>query len=116
MKPKNYQCRKCGSINQITTLWSMFITPHLGWRKWLKCKHCGAKRHFQRRVFQPEMNIREELKGTYEVIAQLPDVEVEVAKKIFADIDMYMDDNYVLDISPSQYRKIKKKYKVDFLS
>ena len=68
MKPRNYQCRKCGKINQITTLFGMFITPHLGWRKWIKCEHCGAKRHFQRRIFQPEMKIREELKQTQQVV------------------------------------------------
>jgi DNA-directed RNA polymerase subunit RPC12/RpoP len=61
MKPRNYECRKCGKINQITTLFGMFITPHLGWHKWIKCKHCGAKRHFQRRVFKPEMEVRREL-------------------------------------------------------
>ena len=60
MKPRNYQCRECGKINQITTPWGMIFTPHLGWHKWLKCE-CGAKRHFQRRVFQPEMRLRDEV-------------------------------------------------------
>lgn len=60
MKPRNYQCRKCGKINQITTPWGMLFIPHLGWHKWLKCE-CGAKRHFQRRVFQPEMKLIEEV-------------------------------------------------------
>ena len=66
MKPRNYECRHCGKINKIKTPFAMFITPHLGWRKWIKCKHCGAKRHFQRRVFKPEMEIRRELELTKE--------------------------------------------------
>lgn len=85
MKPRNYQCRKCGKINQITTPWGMLFIPHMGWHKWLKCE-CGAKRHFQRRVFQPEMAIREELKGTYQVIEALE-----------SDLDKEKDE-YIRDV------------------
>lgn len=87
MKPRNYQCRKCGKINQITTLRGMLFTPHLGWHKWLKCE-CGAKRHYQRRVFQPEMNIREELKLAYETIAAL-EVDLDRAQRECDEADGY---------------------------
>ena len=77
MKPRNYQCRKCGKINQIKTPFGMFITPHLGWRKWIKCEHCGAKRHFQRRVFQPEMKLRDEVEFLQKSNAVLLDQKQE---------------------------------------
>lgn len=49
MKEIKYTCRYCGATNIITTFWRWFLTPHLGAKKWLKCKHCEAKRHFMAR-------------------------------------------------------------------
>jgi DNA-directed RNA polymerase subunit RPC12/RpoP len=44
-----YICRECGATNEITSFWKWFWTPHFGAKKWLKCKHCEAKRHFMKR-------------------------------------------------------------------
>ena len=44
-----YICKECGKTNQIVTFWTWFGTPHFGNMKWLKCKHCSAKRHFMAR-------------------------------------------------------------------
>ena len=49
MKEIKYTCRYCGKANTITTFWKWFWTPHFGSRKWIKCKHCEAKRHFMKR-------------------------------------------------------------------
>lgn len=100
MKPRNYQCRKCGKINQITTVKGMFVTPHFGYKKWLKCGHCGAKRHYQRRVFEPEMIIREELKGAYQAIEAL-EADLDRAQRECDEADGYycsMIDNLRDDI------------------
>ena len=99
MKPKNYQCRKCGKINQRTTIKGMLVTPHFGWHKWLKCE-CGARRHFQRRVFQPEMIIREELKGAYQAMEAL-EADLDRAQRECDEADGYycsMIDNLRDDI------------------
>lgn len=82
MKPRNYQCRKCGKINQITTLWGMLLTPHFGWHKWLKCE-CGAKRHFQRRIFEPELKIKDRLQGAHQTI----DFQTAEILRLEADLD-----------------------------
>ena len=89
MKPRNYQCRKCGKINQITTPWGMFIIPHLGWHKWLKCE-CGVKRHFQRRVFQPEMEVKEALEDTLIMV----DEAVEMGRAEVEKRERVLDEAY----------------------
>lgn len=106
MKPRNYECRKCGKINQITTLFGMFITPHLGWRKWIKCEHCGAKRHFQRRIFKPEMNIREELKQAQRVVC----AHQETIEMLFNSRNATQNK---LDEALAEIAELKKKYKVE---
>ena len=30
--------------------WKWFWTPHFGNKKWLKCKHCDARKHFMPRA------------------------------------------------------------------
>ncbi len=40
-KTLNYTCRHCGSTNTITGFWRWFTTPHLGSKKYIKCKSCG---------------------------------------------------------------------------
>ena len=45
--------------------------------------------------------------------SELAQAETEIAKKIFDELDGYINENYVMDISPSNYRKLKKKYKVE---
>lgn len=89
MKPRNYQCRKCGKINQITTPWGMIFTPHLGWHTWLKCE-CGARKRIQRRIPQPEMLLRWELKTAYNAIEYLEN-------KVGQEGEEYIRDT-VLDI------------------
>lgn len=49
MKEIKYTCRYCGETNTIKTFWGWFWTPHFGAKKWIKCKHCEAKRHFMKR-------------------------------------------------------------------
>jgi DNA-directed RNA polymerase subunit RPC12/RpoP len=49
MEEIKYTCRCCGKTNVITTFWKWFWTPHFGAKKWIKCKHCEAKRHFMER-------------------------------------------------------------------
>jgi DNA-directed RNA polymerase subunit RPC12/RpoP len=49
MEEIKYTCRYCGKTNVITTFWKWFWTPHFGAKKWIKCKHCEAKRHFMER-------------------------------------------------------------------
>ena len=114
MKPRNYECRKCGKINQITTLFGMFITPHLGWRKWIKCEHCGAKRHFQRRIFQPEIKIREELKETYQVIEALEatnGVITKDARKLESQIED--DKEYITSLEITRDKLERKLEELD---
>ena len=45
-----YVCRLCNGTNEISGFWKWFWTPHFGAKKWLKCKHCTAKRHFMKRL------------------------------------------------------------------
>ena len=49
MKEIKYTCRYCGKTNTITTFWKWLWTPHLGSKKWLKCKYCESKRHYMKR-------------------------------------------------------------------
>ena len=44
---------------------------------------------------------------------QLEQAEAETAKKIFDELDDYVDDNNVLDIPFSHYKKMKQRYKVE---
>lgn len=44
-----YNCRECGEENKITSFWQWFLTPHMGVKKYLKCKHCNTKKHFMKR-------------------------------------------------------------------
>ena len=114
MKPRNYQCRKCGKINQITTPWGMIFTPHMGWHKWVKCD-CGARRHFQRRVFQPEMNVRKELEDALRMVSKAVDmgrVEVEKREKLldeaYSMIDNLRDDICELKAEKTEAETAKK--------
>lgn len=50
MRTLRYTCRECGCINKITKFTTWFFTPHFGAKKWLKCKHCDAKKHFMTRL------------------------------------------------------------------
>jgi hypothetical protein len=44
-----YTCKECSGENKITSFRKWFWTPHFGAKKWLKCSHCEAKRHFMKR-------------------------------------------------------------------
>ena len=44
-----YICKECGKENKITSFWKWFSTPHFGSKKWIRCKHCTAKKHFMQR-------------------------------------------------------------------
>ena len=44
-----YTCKYCGETNEINSFSKWFCTPHFGAKKWLKCKHCTAKKHFMKR-------------------------------------------------------------------
>lgn len=44
-----YICKECGKENKITSFWKWFSTPHFGSKKWIKCKHCNAKKHYMQR-------------------------------------------------------------------
>ena len=44
-----YICKECGKENKITSFWKWFSTPHFGSKKWIKCEHCNAKKHFMQR-------------------------------------------------------------------
>lgn len=44
-----YICKYCNKTTEINTFWQWFWTPHFGNKKWLKCRHCDAKRHFMAR-------------------------------------------------------------------
>ena len=44
-----YICKNCGRANSIDSFWIWFWTPHLGAKKYLKCRLCNAKRHFMKR-------------------------------------------------------------------
>ena len=44
-----YVCKECGEENKITSFWKWFSTPHFGSKKWIKCEHCNAKKHFMQR-------------------------------------------------------------------
>lgn len=44
MKPIHYECRKCGEINEITSFWKWFWTPHIGASKHMRCSGCGKIR------------------------------------------------------------------------
>ena len=44
-----YTCRYCGETNEINSFWKWFSTPHFGSKKWIKCEHCSAKKHFMER-------------------------------------------------------------------
>lgn len=44
-----YTCKHCGEDNKITSFWKWFSTPHFGSKKWIKCEHCSAKKHFMQR-------------------------------------------------------------------
>ena len=43
-----YTCFYCHSTNTIYSPWKWFFTPHIGAKKWLKCRCCGIK-HFMKR-------------------------------------------------------------------
>ena len=45
----HYTCKYCSKTNEITGLLKWFCTPHFGAKKWIKCKHCDAKKHFMER-------------------------------------------------------------------
>ena len=47
-----YTCKYCNGVNEITGFWKWFWTPHFGNKKWMKCKHCGSKKHFMARCDQ----------------------------------------------------------------
>lgn len=40
-------------------------------------------------------------------------IEKETARKIFDELDDYIDDKGLMDIPPSHYRKIKQRYRVE---
>ena len=44
-----YICKYCGWATSIDSFWRWFWTPHLGAKKYLKCRHCYDKRHFMKR-------------------------------------------------------------------
>lgn len=44
-----YICKYCGKVNSIDSFWKWFWAPHLGAKKYLKCRHCDAERHFMKR-------------------------------------------------------------------
>ena len=44
-----YTCKYCSETTLITSKLKWFFIPHFGAKKWLKCKHCDAKRHFMKR-------------------------------------------------------------------
>ena len=44
-----YVCKHCGRVTSINSVWEWFFTPHFGAKKWLKCRHCIAKRTFMSR-------------------------------------------------------------------
>lgn len=48
MKPIHYKCRKCGEINEITSFWKWFWTPHIGASKHMRCSGCGKFRVMSR--------------------------------------------------------------------
>ena len=61
MKPC-YKCGVCGETMGYTSFWSWLITPHLGTKRYIKCKHCGAPEHFMKptnkwETLQFELNI-----------------------------------------------------------
>lgn len=45
-----YICKECGKATSIDSFWKWFWTPHFGNKKWLKCRHCDAKKHFMSRM------------------------------------------------------------------
>ena len=48
-----YTCRYCGLETTITSFWRWFLTPHLGAKKLLRCKHHACSyndAHFMERV------------------------------------------------------------------
>ena len=36
-----YACKYCKATNEIITIWKWMFTPHLGARKYLRCKTCN---------------------------------------------------------------------------
>ena len=44
-----YICKYCGKVNSIDSVWKWFWTLHFGTKKYLKCRHCDAKRHYMKR-------------------------------------------------------------------
>ena len=40
----------CAKSLIVVDFWKWFWTPHFGNKKWLKCRHCDAKRHFMKRM------------------------------------------------------------------
>ena len=45
-----YICKECDKVNSIDSFWKWFWTPHFGNKKWLKCRHCDARKHFMSRM------------------------------------------------------------------
>ena len=44
-----YICKHCGNVNSIDSFWKWFWTPHLGAKKYLRCRHCYQEKHFMKR-------------------------------------------------------------------
>ena len=45
-----YVCKYCDKVTSIDSFWKWFWTPHFGNKKWLKCRHCDARKHFMNRM------------------------------------------------------------------
>ena len=45
-----YVCKECEGIVLIDNFWKWLSTLHFGAKKYLRCPHCYAKRHYMARL------------------------------------------------------------------